>query len=148
MGAYKYIRQSIASMYKARSPALRSRLTAWRSSPTVARVEKPANLIRARELGYKAKRDYIVARVRIAKGKRARPRYSLGRKPAKTIKYVSPGFSAGDRAELKAANRFSNLKVLGSYYVGEDGTDKYYEVVMLNPNLASRPKAVTLKKKA
>lgn len=148
MGAYKYMRKSFTSLYKARGLALRSRLAAWRSSFRVERVEKPTNVIRARQLGYKARKYFVIARVRVAKGKRTRPKYSLGRKPAKTVKYVSPAFDAAWRAEQKAAKKFRNLKVVGSYYVGEDGMHKYYEVVMFNPSLASKPKEITLKKKA
>ena len=37
-------------------------------------------------------------------------------------------------AEERAARKFPNLEVLNSYYVGEDGVHKWYEIVMVDPH--------------
>lgn len=50
------------------------------------------------------------------------------------VEGYSPHKSARWIAEEKAARKFPNLVVLGSYWVGEDGVYKWYEVVMADPN--------------
>ena len=37
-------------------------------------------------------------------------------------------------AEERVSKRFPNLSVLNSYYVWEDGTSKWFEVVLVDPN--------------
>jgi large subunit ribosomal protein L15e len=130
MGMYKYIREAFEKEYSERSPEFRARLTKWRKEPTVLRVERPTNLSRARSVGYKAKKEIIVTRVRVGRGMRKRRHPWGGRKPAKNVSYLSPGKSLQHQAEEKAATRFRNFEVLNSYWAGQDGTYKYFEVVM------------------
>jgi large subunit ribosomal protein L15e len=40
-------------------------------------------------------------------------------------------------AEERAAKRYPNLEVLASYWVGEDGAHKYYEVILVDPSQPS-----------
>ena len=54
MGMYKYIRQNLQNEYKERSEMLRGNLARWRDESPVQRINRPTNLARARELGYKA----------------------------------------------------------------------------------------------
>ena len=68
MGAYKQITETFQNEYKERGAIIKSRLVDWRASPPIVRVQRPTNLARARELGYKAKQGVIVARVRVSKG--------------------------------------------------------------------------------
>ena len=35
-------------------------------------------------------------------------------------------------AEERAADKYPNMEVLNSYYVGEDGLYKYYEIIMVD----------------
>src|SRR3989442_1556501 len=37
-------------------------------------------------------------------------------------------------AEERTAKHYPNMEVLNSYWVGEDGTHKYYEVILVDPN--------------
>ena len=37
-------------------------------------------------------------------------------------------------AEERASKRYPNLEVLNSYWVGEDGKNKFFEVIMLDPH--------------
>jgi large subunit ribosomal protein L15e len=46
-------------------------------------------------------------------------------KPAKSIKLI---------AEERTARDFPNLEVLNSYWVGEDGRHKWFEVIMVDPS--------------
>ena len=61
MGMYKYIKETFEKEYHERSMILRRRITEWRKQGTVARIERPTNLARARSLGYKAKQGIAVA---------------------------------------------------------------------------------------
>ncbi|NUN11604.1 hypothetical protein HUU53_03070 [Candidatus Micrarchaeota archaeon] len=134
MGAAKYISKSFESSAKTRTPEYRTRLSAWRKQGTIVRVETPLNPVRARGLGYKATNDYFVSRVKVTRGKRVRRQPDLGRKPAKNRKRVNPGKAWQWFAELKASLKYKNAKVLGSYWVGEDAVDQYYEVVLKTEN--------------
>lgn len=131
VGMYKYIQEAFQHEYKTRSEAYRKRLQQWRKEGTVVRIEKPTNLARARSLGYKAKEGYIMARVAVGRGSRKRRHPRGGRKPAKNVAYLSPGKSLQRIAEEKAARKFSNCEVLNSYWVGQDGTKKYFEVILV-----------------
>jgi large subunit ribosomal protein L15e len=46
-------------------------------------------------------------------------------KPAKSLKLIG---------EERVAKKFPNLEVLNSYWVGEDGRSKWFEVIMVDPN--------------
>ena len=126
------MRESYARTYSSKSPVMKARLVAWHREPTVMRVDGPTNLPRAHALGYKATKQYIVVRVRISKGKRARRKADLGRKPGKNRKEVNPGRPLDYYAAGKAARKFTNLQVAGAYFVGQSGTEKYFEVIMRN----------------
>lgn len=132
MGAYKYMKETYQKETKERGDLTKSRIFAWRREPTVTRVEKPTNLIRARTLGYKAKDGYVIARVRIGRGRRRRPSDRKGRKPAHAYLIVQPGTSLRGQAEQKANRKYSNLEVLNSYLVGEDGNYKFFEVILVD----------------
>ena len=130
MSLYNYIRKSFVTSLKTRSLELRNRIEKWRKTPPVVRVENPLNPLRARALGYKATRDFVVVRSRISRGKRRRRRPDLGRKPGKNRKTQPPGLSLRRLAENRAARRYPNLKLVNSYFAGEDGQYKFYEVIL------------------
>lgn len=123
---------------------MKERLVEWRKQHTVERIDKPTKLDRARALGYKAKPGFVVVRVKVRKGGRRRPRYHRGRKPSKAgMVHFTPKQSLQAIAEQKAARKFPNLEVLNSYLVAEDGTYKFFEVIMVdphNPHIMNDPK--------
>ncbi len=133
--AYKYIQKSFQKAYSERSQELKERLMNWRKEPVIVRLEKPTNVARARNLGWKAKQGFVVARIRVRRtsGKHERP--NKGRKPSrmgvlkkkrkKSIQWI---------AEERVARKFPNLEVLNSYYIAEDGQNYWYEVIMVDPN--------------
>ncbi|MCR4368781.1 MAG: 50S ribosomal protein L15e [archaeon] len=99
----------------------------------VVRVEKPSNPPRARSLGYKAKEGFIVALVRVRKGSGMHTRPARGRRPKRMgVKKLTRKISKQSMAEKKAGKKFTNCEVLNSYWVGEDGTHTYYEVVLID----------------
>ena len=132
MGAYKYIKESFQKGYSERCDLLRHRVSAWRKDGAVVRLDGPTNLARARELGYRAKPGVIVARVKTIKGmsKRIKPRG--GRKPSKAGRFFSYAKSLQSVAEDRASRKYLNAEVLNSYYVGEDGKYRFFEVMLLD----------------
>ena len=135
--AYKYLadawKRPEASYIK---ETMQQRVISWRKDPALVRVEKPTRLDRARRLGYKAKKGYVVVRVRVRRSGFRKPRPRSGRRPkrmgvtklklAKSMKLI---------AEERAARRFPNLEVLNSYWVWEDGVYKWFEVLMVDRTL-------------
>ncbi len=132
MGAYKYIQETLQKQYKERSKEYRDKIHAWRREPVVIRVERPSNLTRARTLGYKAKIGYVIVRTRIGKGRRRRPSPMGGRKPRHNYVFKQPGHSHQSIAQQRVADIYPNLEVLNSYWVGEDGNYKFFEVILAN----------------
>lgn len=140
--AYRHMRDTFIAEYKERAPQYKERIVRWSSEPPVIRVEKPTNIARARQLGYKAKNGVIIARVKVVGGKKKRPPAPGGRKPSKSGRFFSRVKSTQSIAEERAGRRFTNCEVLNSYYVGEAGSNKFFEVILLersNPVIASDP---------
>jgi large subunit ribosomal protein L15e len=108
----------------------------WRKGDAIVRVERPANIARARTLGYKAKQGYAVVRVRVDKGRRTRRTPMGGRKHKNNYRFIQPGMSHQAMAEQRANRIYKNMEVLNSYWVGEDGVFKYFEVLLAD---ASKP---------
>ncbi len=133
---YHYIAQAWRRPYDGEHGlVMKQRLMAWRRQPAIVRVEKPTRLDRARALGYKAKQGVIVARVRVRKGGRRKPRPNKGRRPKRMGVYgFAPAKSIRLIAEERAQRKYPNLVVLNSYYVGEDGKYKWYEVILVDPH--------------
>jgi large subunit ribosomal protein L15e len=133
---YHYIAELWKRPYDgAMKETMRQRLIEWRREPTVVRIEKPTRLDRARALGYKAKQGFVVVRVRVRKGGQRKPRPDSGRRPKRMgVHGYATWKSLRLIAEERAARKFPNLEVLNSYYVGEDGRYKWFEVIMVDPN--------------
>ena len=115
---------------------MQTRLIEWRAGESFVKVDKPLRLDRARALGYKAKKGFIVFRVRIKRGGRKRTRHKHGRKSKK--QYVRKILKMNYQwvAEIRVEKRFPNLEVLNSYPIAKDGKFYFYEVIMVDP---SRP---------
>ena len=133
MGAYKYITEAFQKQYKERNVAYKQKVTAWRNGPAMERMEHPTNLTRARRLGYKAKKGYAVVRVRVDKGRRTRRKPMGGRKHKNFYRFVQPGMSHQAMAEQRVNREYRNMEVLNSYWVGEDGNYKFFEVILADP---------------
>jgi len=114
--------------------AWKERIMQWRKENVVKRLDRPTRPDRARALGYKAKQGFVVARVRVGKGKRKRPKFKGGRVPKKMGRFFPPGKPKKLTSEERAARKFPNLEVLNSYYVGEDGQYEWFEVILLDPD--------------
>jgi len=110
------------------------RLIQWRREENFLRVDKPLRIDRARSLGYKAKQGYIVVRTHVRRGGLRKPTIRSGRKPsAKGITKITAAKSTQRIAEERTAKKYPNMEVLNSYWVGEDGKQHYYEVILVDP---------------
>ncbi len=119
---------------------LHDRMIQWRASDAVERVDKPLRLDRARALGYKAKKGFVILRVRVKRGGRKRKRAGVkGRKSRKQTIRKTLKMSYQWIAEIRAARKYRNLEVLNSYHIGKDGKHYFFEVIMVDP---SRPEII------
>jgi large subunit ribosomal protein L15e len=132
-GMYHFIRESWKSPDQ---KVLRERMTKWRSEGAIVQVEKPLRLDKARALGYKAKNGFMVVRVKILRGGRARPRPRKARKKGRTLSVKKIlAISYQGVAEQRAGRKYQNLEVLNSYEVGKDGMNYFYEVILVDPSV-------------
>ncbi len=132
--AYAYIREAWKNPWEGYVGKLMwERLQRWRREPAVVRIERPTRLDRARALGYKAKKGVIVVRVRIRRGGRRAGRPNKGRKTKSLmVSRLTPKKSLQWIAEERAARKYPNMEVLNSYWVGEDGKHKWFEVILVD----------------
>lgn len=133
---YSHIAETWKNMKtKEMGEAKRQRLLSWRKQYAIIRVENPLRLDRAHALGYKAKQGFVIVRVRVRRGglRKARPT-SARRQAHSGAKRYTPAKSIRLIAEERAAKKFPNLEALNSYWVGEDGQHKWYEIILVDPS--------------
>ena len=110
------------------------RLVAWRRGESFVRLEHPTRIDRARALGWKAKPGYVVVRARVRRGGLRKHNPPGGRKPKRRgMNKITMAKSIQRIAEERVAKRYPNMEVLASYWVGEDGMHKFYEVLLIDP---------------
>lgn len=134
--AYKYIAEAWKKPEKSfLKEIMRERMIEWRRQSVIGRIEKPTRLDKARKLGYKAKQGFVMVRVRVRRGGLRKVRPKAGRRPKRMgVKKFKPAKSLRLIAEERAARKFPNLETLNSYWVGEDGRSKWFEIIMVDPN--------------
>ena len=130
-GMYYYLRQA---WKKPEKTFLREKLIQWRKEHVIKKIEKPTRLDKARALGYKAKKGFVVVRVRIKRGGRKRPRPKKGRRSKRLTSRKTVKMSYRWVAEQRAQKKFSNLEVLNSYWVGKDGKNYFFEIILVDPS--------------
>lgn len=135
-GAYRLINDSLKNTSR---EVAQARLIEWRASDAAVNVEKPLNIGRARMLGYKAKKGFVVIRIRLKRGGRKRSRHKHGRKSRK--QHIRKILKMNHQwiAEIRAQKKYPNLEVLSSYQIGKDGKHIFFEVIMVDP---SKPEIV------
>ncbi|MBI4895981.1 MAG: 50S ribosomal protein L15e [Candidatus Aenigmarchaeota archaeon] len=133
MGVTKYLQQA----WKQPETVYKKQVAMWAHEDVVTRLEHPTRIDKARRLGFKAKQGFVVVRTRIKKGGRKRPAPNKGRKPRSYGRFFTPGMNKQSIAERRVARKFPNLEVLNSYYIGESGTHKFYEVILVDPHHAA-----------
>ena len=133
---YRYISEAWNRPYDGEIKEInRQRLIEWRHGPTFVKVERPLRLDRARALGYKAKQGYIVVRAKVRMGSMRKRAIRKGRRAKRRgMVKIKVGKNLQRIAEERTAKRYTNLEVLNSYFVGEDGKHKFYEVILVDPH--------------
>jgi len=131
-GLYHYLREA---WKKPDNDTLKARMIEWRASDAVTKVVKPLRIDRARALGYKAKKGFIVYRVRVKRGGRKRSMVGVkGRKTGNQTNKKTLKMSYQWVAEMRVARKYPSLETLSSYKIGQDGKHYFFEVIMVDTN--------------
>ena len=141
MGIAKYIAKTFQKEWKGENDEnydykslMQKRTIEYRKEiKSVVKVDRPTNITAAKQVGYKAKNDIIVARVRVRKGSGTYSRPKNKRRPKRQGQAkLTRRKSTQAMAEEKASNKFENMEAIGSYKIAEDGKSHYYEIVLVD----------------
>jgi large subunit ribosomal protein L15e len=132
---YSHIREAWRTPKEGKLAELQwQRQQEWRDQGAIERIERPTRLDKARSQGYKAKQGVVVARVAVRKGTARKQRFKAGRRSKRQgVNKITRRKSIQRIAEERASRKYPNLRVLNSYWVGEDGSRKWHEVILLDP---------------
>jgi large subunit ribosomal protein L15e len=131
MGLYKFIKDA---WKKPDKKILRERMIEWRKEGALTKVEKPLRLDKARALGYKSKKGFVIIRVKLKRGGHKRPRPNKGRRSKRLHTRKTLKMNYKWIAETRVQNKFKNLEILNSYPIGKDGVHYFYEVICVDPS--------------
>ncbi|OAP64011.1 60S ribosomal protein L15 [Fonsecaea erecta] len=138
MGALKYVEEL---QKKKQSDVLRFllRVRCWelRQLNVIHRASRPSRPDKARRLGYKAKQGYVIYRIRVRRGGRKRPvpkGATYGKPTNQGVNQLKYQRSLRSTAEERVGRRCANLRVLNSYWINQDSTYKYYEIILVDPS--------------
>ncbi|KAJ5455372.1 hypothetical protein N7475_010493 [Penicillium sp. IBT 31633x] len=137
MGALKYVEEI---QKKKQSDVIRFllRVRCWelRQLNAIHRASRPSRPDKARRLGYKAKQGYVIYRARVRRGGRKRPvpkGATYGKPTNHGVNQLKYQRALKSTAEERVGRRAANLRVLNSYWINQDSTYKYYEVILVDP---------------
>eukprot|EP00607_Mallomonas_marina_P005991 CAMPEP_0182428366 /NCGR_PEP_ID=MMETSP1167-20130531/22633_1 /TAXON_ID=2988 /ORGANISM="Mallomonas Sp, Strain CCMP3275" /LENGTH=193 /DNA_ID=CAMNT_0024611229 /DNA_START=51 /DNA_END=629 /DNA_ORIENTATION=+ len=137
MGAYKYLEEI---WRKKQSDVMRFllRVRAWeyRQNKKIIRCNRPTRTDKAHKLGYKAKQGYTIYRVAVRRGGRKRPNSKgivYGKPKNAGINQLKFKRNLQSVAEERAGRICANMRVLNSYWINQDATYKYYEIILVDP---------------
>jgi large subunit ribosomal protein L15e len=108
----------------------------YRQLPVIHKCQRSSRPDKARKLGYKRKQGYVIYRIRVRRGGRKRPVSKgivYGKPVNQGINQLKPKRSHRAIAEERVGRRCRNLRVVNSYWVGQDGAYKFYEVILVDP---------------
>jgi len=114
-----------------------SRAWEYRQRPNILTCNRPNRTDKAHRLGYKAKQGYVIVRCGVRRGGRKRQNHRgmvFGKPKHQGINQLKFERNLQSVAEEKVGRRYSNLRVLNSYWVNQDATMKYYEVILVDPS--------------
>ncbi|KAI9360458.1 ribosomal protein L15e [Zopfochytrium polystomum] len=138
MGAYKYLTE----LYRKKQSdvirfLLRVRCWEYRQLNVIHRASRPSRPDKARRLGYKAKQGYVIYRIRVRRGGRKRPVKKgavFGKPTNQGVTQLKFKRSHRATAEDRVGRKCANLRVLNSYWVNQDSTFKFFEVILVDPS--------------
>lgn len=107
----------------------------WRQEGALERIDRPTRIDRARSLGYKAKQGVVLVRSRVRKGTARKSRFRAGRRSTRQgVRRIGRTKNTQRIAEERTSRKYPNLRVLNSYWVGEDGSNRWFEVILVDPH--------------
>jgi len=114
------------------------RIRTWhyRQVAAIHRAPKSTRPEKARRVGYKAKAGYVIYRVRVRRGSRKKPvpkGQVYGKPKHQGINQLKFQRSLQSVAEERVGRRCPTLRVLNSYWIAQDATYKFYEVILIDP---------------
>ncbi|CAG8789352.1 40859_t:CDS:2, partial [Gigaspora margarita] len=126
---YKYLEE----LYKKKQSdvlrfLLRVRCWEYRQLNVIHRASRPSRPDKAR---------YVVYRIRVRRGGRKRPvpkGATYGKPVHQGVNQLKYQRSLRATAEERVGRKCGNLRVLNSYWINQDSTYKYYEVILVDPN--------------
>ncbi|XP_033752208.1 60S ribosomal protein L15-like [Pecten maximus] len=136
MGAYKYIQE----LYRKKQTdvmrfLLRVRCWQYRQLSAIHRATRPTRPDKARRLGYRAKQGYVIYRVRVRRGGRKRPvakGCTYGKPKTHGVNQLKFQRSHRSIAEERVGRKCGALRVLNSYWVAQDSSYKFFEVILVD----------------
>ncbi|KAF8359699.1 hypothetical protein PRIPAC_94694, partial [Pristionchus pacificus] len=108
----------------------------YRQLTAVHRVNRPARPEKARHHGFRSKQGFVVYRVRVRRGGRKWPvikGQTYGKPKTHGVNELKNVRSHQGVAEGRVGKRCGAHRVLSSYWIAEDSTYKFYEVVLIDP---------------
>merc|ERR1712222_59980 len=115
----------------------RVRCWEYRQLNVIHRASRSSRPDKARRLGYKAKQGYVIYRIRVRRGGRKRPApkgATYGKPVNEGVNQLKYQRSLRSTAEERVGRKCRNLRVLNSYWINQDATYKYFEVILVDPS--------------
>jgi large subunit ribosomal protein L15e len=116
---------------------LQVRAWEYRNLPTIYRIKKPSRPEKARQLGYKSKQGFVVYRVKVRRGDRKKPvskGITSGKPKNHGVNQMKYSRNKRSIAEERVGKICGNLRILNSYWINEDSSFKFFEVILVDPN--------------
>jgi large subunit ribosomal protein L15e len=114
-----------------------SRAWEYRQRPNILSLHRPSRTDKAHRLGYKAKQGYVIVRAGVRRGGRHRQVHRgmvFGKPKHQGVSQLKWERNLQSLAEEKVGRKYTNLRVLNSYWVNQDAVYKYYEVICVDPS--------------
>ena len=134
-GFYNYIKEAWKNPTPEFTVDLRHKMTAWRAGNRITKIEKPSRLDKARALGYKAKKGFIMFRVVIERGGRHKSRPTVKRRSKRFSVKKILRMNYRWVAESRVQRKYPSLEILNSYPIGKDGIHYFFEIIAVDPNM-------------
>ena len=118
----------------------------YRQLGVIHKCNHPSRPDKARKLGYKRKQGYVVYRIRVRRGGRKRPvpkGIIYGKPKTQGVTGLKAYRSLRSVAEERVGRFVSGTRVLNSYWVAQDATFKFFEVILIDvshPSIRNDPK--------
>lgn len=132
--SYSEMSKTWQKVFSEKAGDISKRAIELRKGPTIARLERPSRLSKARMMGYKAKEGVVVVRIKLSRSGMRRPRPTSGRRPKHMgVLRMKSDEPVQHVAERRVLEKYPNLRLLGSYLFWQDGKHSWYECVMIDP---------------